>query len=653
MNNVCYVATPQAWESPKGVMMRTAYHNGYRTVASMCEFLNVPCGGDGLDLLVEQSSVIRKLSMEAPQIALPLASNAYTMNNPDTAHWRIDEIFLHRSQFTRHFTYCPTCLKNELASVFSDLSGLTICPLHQILLITHCPNCQQREHWTKADLLFCKCGFDRRKAECQKGALLKEERFESFGRSLYISSLSQILNIALTCDEIWQSRKPINVRSGDCLADTIYKHVEKMLINQMARYPGFTRSMHLAPWISSHPLLVSIAEEMLEENSSINAQCVAGLCCTDVHLTMDELVCSVDGITKWPENKDFIARNFKTTHDPIGSRLYHCHTPICRMISSVNDDALKLKSQKDAIESDYFTTPEAAKLLQCSSSEVIELAELGYLKKFRPSGKRGSGHRTLIHKNSVSDFNEKYLLVGRIASALNTSPINAVRFLNQQGIASDHSKLGPHVYEAYKILDAWENLTTASANPVPLHPIVLPPTKSIHNAMRMTDINPATIEKINPPRLNSVNNATDIEERYPYTIRQAANYLNISGALLRTRFVLTGLITPETKDKISYFSLPQIQAMENHIHQHMSVEQITRYLACGYYKAAYLINLFNIRPSCALVYSNGNIQLLYNTNEIFKLKNIATQRAKKGSTQFKLATRKYIHKLSQQLRRQK
>lgn len=644
MNNICYVATPQAWESPKGVMMRTAHHNGYRTVASMCGFLNVPCGGDGLDLLIEQSPLIRKLSMEAPQISLSLSNHAYTMNAPDIAHWSIDEVTLYRSQFTQDFKYCPKCLNDELATIFSDLSELPACPLHQIQLITNCPNCQQHERWTQANLLFCNCGFDRRKAQCQLGTLVNEDHLETFGPDSYIRTLSHKLNIALTCDEIWQSRKPKSVQSDGCFADIVYKHAAAMLNHQMIRYPGFTRAMHLAPWIASHPLLVSIAQEMVKEKSTINAKCVSGLCCTDVALTMSELVYSVGGATEWPKDKNFIRRNFSLNHRQFGDHFYHCHTPICRMISSLKDKALKLKSKKEVIASDYFSTPETAKLLQCSSGEVTQLAELGYLKRFRPDGKIGSGHAVLIHKQSVDNFNNIYLLVGRIATKLKTSPINAVRLLNQQGIDCDHNKLGPHVYEAHKIHSAWEKLTTASANPVPLHPIVLPPTKNIHNTMRMTDIDRIASLDTAQSQPDSENNSVEIEGDYPYTTRQVATFLNISGRLLRTRFVLTGLITPEFKERKPYYSLPQIETMEHHIHQHMSLEQITKSLACGYRKAAYLINLFNLKPSCLLAYSNGTRQLLYNTHEVLNLKDIAKKRAKQGSPQYKLARRKNTSK---------
>ncbi|MFJ2693973.1 hypothetical protein [Pseudomonas sp. NPDC087336] len=640
MNNICYVANPQAWESPKGVMMRTAHHNGYRTVASMCGTLNVPCSGDGLELLIEQSPLIRKLSTEAPQISLPLSNNAYTMNSPDIAHWSIDEVTFYRSQFSEHFKYCPTCLSNELVTIFSDLSDLPACPLHQTQLITNCPNCHQHERWTQANLLFCSCGFDRRETQYQPDSVLDVDHLETFGPDSYIRILSHKLTAALACDEIWQSRKPNSVQTGGSFADTIYKHAASMLSYQMTRYPGFTRAMHLAPWIASHPLLVSLAEEMVHEKSTINAKCVSGLCCTDVSLTMSELVYSVGGVKEWPKDKNFITRNFNLSHRQFGDYFYHCHTPICRMINALKDKALMLKSKKEVIASDYFSTPEAAKRLQCSSGEVIQLAELGFLKRFRPDGKIGSGHPVLIHKQSVSNFNNFYILVGHIASKLKTSPINAVRLLNQQGIESAHNKLGPHVYEAHKIHSAWEKLTTALANPVLLQPIVLPPTKSIQNTMRITDSDRIARERTAQPQKNSENNICEIVEHYPYTTRQAASYLNISGRLLRTRFVLTGLITPEIKDGKPYYSLPQIEAMEYHIHQHMSLEQVTKFLKCGYFKAAYLINLFNIQPSCVLAYSNGNRQFLYNKQEIFNLKDIAKKRAKRGSETYKRAARK-------------
>lgn len=197
-----------------------------------------------------------------------------------------------------------------------------------------------------------------------------------------------------------------------------------------------------------------------------------------------------------------------------------------------------------------------------------------------------------------------------------------------QGIHSHHNKLGSHAYEIYKINSAWDQLISALANPAPLYPIVLPPNKNTHNILLTTEINNISNEAVNQPQLNDVNNLNETEESPLYTTRQVAKYLNISGRLLYTRFILTGLITPELRDAKPYFSLSQTQAIE-HIHQHMSLEQITRLLGCGYSKTAYLINLFDIKPSRILAYSNGTRQYLYRKTEVINLKNVATKRAKK------------------------
>lgn len=616
MSDLCYVGIPQQWESPKGVMIRTAYHNGYSTVATMCASLNVPHHGDALDLLTEQSPLFNRLTMAAPDLAQPLSENSYTVKNTHAALWVIDEISISRSQFAHHFAYCPECLRNELITIFQDIRDLPVCPLHQTLIVTHCPDCHEREHWTTANLLFCKCGSDRRNSKCLNGTMMEADCLQTFGHNSDIHKLSHLTYIADFCENIWTSRKPNEERKSYFLMDDIRKHASKMIIGQLVNYPGFTRSMHLSPWRETHPLLIALANELITEPAPDNSYCEAKSCCKDVELTLREINYSVSGWKKWSQNI-FNSKNFVVSRYGRSEPYYHCHTPICILIRRELHRIQHIESKARSLESKCSTMKEIASLLHCDSTTILQLIELGYL--HRPKNKKtGRGHAVLITKTSTENFNKKYILLSKLSYLFNTTRTKIIRQLNQLGIITHHNILGPHVYEQSKIHPIWKKLHNEPKELTPLFPIVLPPPRHILNTLKVAWANTAPIEEITPFLPTSVERQVT-----GFTINQAATFLNITNRRLNRRFILTGLIKPDIIDDIPCYSLAHIQIMKAHLRKYLSIGEITTVLKIGRKEVFRLINRSKLEPSCALAYSNGDIQLLYNKRDICNLESIS------------------------------
>jgi hypothetical protein len=593
--------------------MRTAYHNGFSTVAAMCAHLKVPCYGDALDLLTEQSPLFNRLTMASPDLAQLLSANSYTVNNTDAALWIIDEIPLYRSQFAHHFMYCPECLRNELITIFQDIRDLPVCPLHQSLIVSHCPDCHEREHWTAANLLFCRCGFDRRNSKHLSGTLINAEHNETFGPNADIHKLSHMTCIAHTCESIWISRKPTKDTHPYLFIDLVRKHASKMIKTQLAKYPSFTRSMHLSPWCSSHPLLIKTADELITEPDVASLKCETELCCRDVELTLREITHSVAGWKKL-SNKIFNSDNFEIRRYGRGLPYYHCRTPICRLIRRSFDHMLYIKSKAEALTLNYLSIQETVTLLHCSKTTVLQLFKLGYLQKLK-NKKTDRRHSTLISKKSIESFNNIYILSNTLSHTLKTTPTQINRQLNQLGITTHHNIAWPHVYEKFKINSILENLQSGLQKTAKLFPIVLPPPQNIDNIIKIANANIVTTDEI-----TSINLTFAEPKTTGFTTKQTTAFLNISIRFLRHRFVLPGLISPDTIKKIPHYSLAHIQIMKSHLQQHCSIEQATKILKCRRDEALRLINTSKLQPSCALAYSNGDIQLLYKQSDIYNIK---------------------------------
>lgn len=621
MNKLCYVAKPLAWESPKGVACRTALHNGYGNVAAMCTSLGIPCHGDGLDLLTEQSKLFTTLATEAPQIAHHLLSNSYSLAGVNASSWIIDELELPRWKFNHQFRYCPDCLQSELISVFQDLSNLDSCPLHEKKIITVCPECHQYEHWTTAHLFFCACGLDRRSIKSQPVAPYDEKNVETFGPSARLTWLSDMMELTLTAQKIWASRSTTAEKNNYHLYDELMNHCQQVITSQLSKYPGFSRPQHLSAWDHGHPTLIALAKDIIKEPTELHEDCITGRCCRDIELNINQLISFVGRRHTREQWVKLLSKNFSINKHGCTTKYYRCHMPICRLARGIKDRELHLQMVEKALESDYLSTRDAATSLHCSCGEVLQLVELGYLKKLRKSKKNtGRGHPTLIWKPSIESFNQSFILMQGITKLTQINPFKTARILNQLGIASDHSKLGPHVYKLLDIYKSQEKLKDASSFPSLLYPIALPPTLYLYNTLKVSSLKLNHSERPFVSSEHEANLPAEPSRARRFTTLQAATYLNITGRLLNSRFVLPGLATPAVIEGERFYSLAEIRKIAEHLQNNISLEQAGKILNCGRKKISVIINSSNIKPSCALAYSNGETRLLYDRNEIKKLK---------------------------------
>jgi AraC-like DNA-binding protein len=386
-----------------------------------------------------------------------------------------------------------------------------------------------------------------------------------------------------------------------------------MITTQLARHPGFTRSMHLSPWRSSHPLLIEIANKLITEPDLSNLNCETELCCINVELTLREIVYSVAGWKEWSQ-KIFNSDNFEICRYGRGLPYYHCRTPICRLIRRAFDHMLHIKSKAEALTLNYLSIQETAALLHCSKTTVLQLFKLGYLQQLK-SKKTDKRQTTLISKKSIETFNNSYILSNTLSHTLKTTPTQINRQLNQLGITKHLNTPWPHVYEQCKINSILENLQNGLKKTAKLFPVALPPPRNIDNIIKIANANTATTEETIPINLTSPEPKTT-----GFTTKQTTSFLNISLRFLRHRFILPGLINPDTTKKIPYYSLEHIQIMKTHLQQHCSIEQATKILKCRRDEALRLINISKLQPSCALAYSNGDIQLLYYQSDIYNIK---------------------------------
>lgn len=568
--------------------MRTALHNGYNTLSSLCFALNTPCPSDTLELLTERSPLFVHFLSEFPNISFD--KFVYSTHPCADSYWGIDDVSLTRQQFTRIFRYCPKCLLEELITIFSDVKNIEHCPIHMIKCITQCPQCQKKESWTNANLLYCACGYERRTAPCETAIFVDKSRVHVFGTDSYIKELSSLTKMAIICETLWIARQPDHTPPTHKLFPTILKHAKSMISYQSSEHPNFTKPMHLAPWVKSHAVLRSYADNALAEELSINPrrQCTNDSCCSQVEFSLKELHYLIGGNSKWLWKNDFIQRNFEYDKNKSPySRHYKSCTPLCQIVDQITSHISQFNKDKKLIELKHYRIREACTLLKCTTDAAAKLIKSGILVAIKSEQNPGPKNLILITKKSVNAFRKLYILTSEIAFFLGSSTHKTRRLIQELEIThvSDISLID--FYHRNEIFVKLEELRKALLYRKPLLPA-----------------------------------SSSTDELYNITPAEAANKLGIAVTLFHRRFLLTNLIMPKIFDGKKFLSASQIHEAKTHLINHLSIQQIGDIIGYHRGKVRLLIERHQLKPSCTLTLCNGDTQHLYDPTSIYELRNL-------------------------------
>lgn len=165
-----------------GFILRLTESNGYDTPAWILELsrLNHIRFSYSCPFVFRESSGLTGLSsltgVALSELAKLICPRAKTGDNSQEEHLFFGAPvpkYLIRVVRTK---ICPGCLReSNYNRKFWDLSAVTACPVHGVLLLDQCPNCRRRILWTRRKVSICTCGFDWREADLEfiQGSELK------------------------------------------------------------------------------------------------------------------------------------------------------------------------------------------------------------------------------------------------------------------------------------------------------------------------------------------------------------------------------------------------------------------------------------------------------------------------------------------------
>lgn len=441
MDEFCYIAKPADFESPKSVLMRMAYYNGFGTVINMCAYF--ACRpSHWTDLLGQNSTLLDILALQAPLFAADLREIFYSIL-PHRPVFKVGNIYLPRGSCATRLHYCPECINAAQFPIFHDLPNLGLCLLHGIELITACPNCHAEEDWYSAQFFNCRCGFQR-SAACRVIGDFMPAVADPFESHQVVEKISSKYALSKLCASLWDARRRADNHSCCILPLQVIEHIEMTVASQVARYPGFIRSLHMAPWINSGTASVAwLANRALQRLYTDNSSCQMHDCCRLATISRRNMLRAVFGDEREDVETvlDYNLDRWMEQQSPD-----HYNAPRrCQIIRQANAGYCPAY-QRSAENLAGLTKDEVATLLQCSLSTVDRLQNQGWFVRPVQAMPIRSFLPDVLDRTATEQFAKQYILLDELCTLLGLPTYLGDHLMRTAGIRLINPFFEPKLY---------------------------------------------------------------------------------------------------------------------------------------------------------------------------------------------------------------
>lgn len=265
LNKLKFVALPKSEESPKSLLIRTAFANGFRSVAHMARSL-IPTTANAqpLSWQLEHAELVQVIAAEAGEYRDSFLSGFYTQLSRVTTDSPV--IFsgvttpLTKLRRTK-YAFCPECAREGWQRFGQDLSILEACPHHQCEFVHQCPSCEAPLAWHHLDGNKCKCGFDLASIE---GVRCTAHGSETVMRAYLsqdqeaVARLHASVKALRVDDECTIQARQEKLHIAGLIALTDKAALKGAIRSARLLHPRLPQSMILAPW-------AAISDEWIKE----------------------------------------------------------------------------------------------------------------------------------------------------------------------------------------------------------------------------------------------------------------------------------------------------------------------------------------------------------------------------------------------------
>jgi len=415
---IFHLAHAREEESPRSVLIRTAYANGFGSVSAMARAFGAKESLQPFAWQMKHSTLVSHLASHEYLNGHQFHSAFYTQQGR-TSESPVEVMGLVVPSAcirTNTYSFCPECIKAGSHSSILDLRWVDSCPTHDCELESACPQCLRGIRWTQLTGVYCQCGFD----------LGKTPR-----KHLYSDSSHRLLNIFRTKDQPALERFIFALRALRSEIDPdqtriIQQHAARIaerdeaIFDELVKasnrlYPCLPMRALLAPWLISEDPWVKAQVQRLLHASPVKAD-DGGICtCSALELYQDEMICTLKiSPTKL---RSHLTRDLIQRRKGDGVRWRYSAKKLCKLLEEPKLRPAPADSPVAAslaAENSYkFLTLEEAAIRLGVYPEAVRRA--CSLDLFQPAAIKGLQGRILLPAEAVDHFSENFVFVGQLA----------------------------------------------------------------------------------------------------------------------------------------------------------------------------------------------------------------------------------------------
>ncbi|MFD2642665.1 hypothetical protein [Pseudomonas japonica] len=428
--------------------MRTAHYNGFGNVRNLCAFFGI-VPRRWMDVLSTTSPLLDIIAQEAPRLIESLRKASYS-KEPGRMSFQLAGVQLPLGSCPGTWSYCPQCIIEGHSPIFHDIRDIQLCLLHGTQLIMNCPACNIKQAWQNANYLTCQCGFDRRTANQFHGNFMPPVK-NPFESKSAIKDISGKYEIAEACAALWQARQYSENHANCSLPERVIEHIDMTVAAQVERYPGFIRSLHMAPWVCHASTTVAwLASRAMDRHYTDAHACPQHDCCRFATIDHQYAWYAVfgDHALIHGQNK-FFARNWMSQQSPHS----YSSPPRCQVIREAQAET---RIETPVIHLQGVTKDEAATLLKCRRSTIDELLYQGWLN--RANGALAACLPNLLDQAQATRFSQKYLLLDEACTTLDLPYVLCEKILSAMDANSANYYSTPTFYLRLYALTMLDNV---------------------------------------------------------------------------------------------------------------------------------------------------------------------------------------------------
>jgi hypothetical protein len=432
MNVLSFVPRARPEESPRSLLIRTAYHNGFKSVAKMIASLQGENNARPFDWQLDHSSManlFEELDTKKPTV-LPFYRSTSKITRGAPVYINHIAVPLTLLKMKKH-RICPECISEGWQRYIQDFDIIDACPYHDCSYIDHCPSCEQQITWTDCNGALCKCGFDLRNTPKQPKHSQLSTRLLSIFRSGDQESFDSFLINLQALRYHYKTNEKEKKDAAD-LALTIatspnLDNITAAIYRSMSEHESAPTLFFVAPW------LLSNSEDVRQIASSLIVKPLTQFktpqdCKPEqtLWLRRDEL--AAIGITQFSLQaliqSGLIIKVKIKTNTPFQ---YYSHS-----WAAVEAWLESSGTQKIATETlSHFDVERVALDLDVYPEVVRRAVKAGFMAH---NSKKGAFGKMLLDANEVSAFNNRYIFVGPLAKQLDTPNTTLTARLTTVGI---------------------------------------------------------------------------------------------------------------------------------------------------------------------------------------------------------------------------